>query len=283
MDWWRSWHGAPIDPKWLLIARRAQVAPGMVSAVAWALFDYASQQPDRGSVAGFDTETYAEWAGWDEAQVVTVIYLMRAKSIITDDDRLAAWDDRQPKREDNSTERVQRWRDNHRSTGVTQPVSSDETQCNATQHTETLDKIREESDTETESPEGAPQAAPSAPPPLKRRKGKVKSKAETPEQVTWFRSVIGRFPPKELYPRVCAVVDARRDDKLLEECWQAWIATGYNPRNYGWFLDWYRSGRAGNGAKPNGNGRWPTAAERQSADYNRKMAALLGEDDDHGQ
>jgi len=29
MDWFRSWHGAPNDPKWLVIARKAGVAPGM--------------------------------------------------------------------------------------------------------------------------------------------------------------------------------------------------------------------------------------------------------------
>lgn len=62
-EWFRSWHGAPTDSKFLLIAKRAQVAPGMVSAVYWALLDYASQNEPRGSVEGFDTETYAEWAG----------------------------------------------------------------------------------------------------------------------------------------------------------------------------------------------------------------------------
>lgn len=54
MDWFRSWHGAPTDNKWLLIAKRAGVTPMMVSAVFWALLDYASQQEERGSVAGFD-------------------------------------------------------------------------------------------------------------------------------------------------------------------------------------------------------------------------------------
>lgn len=63
MDWFRSWHGAPTDNKWLLIAKRAGVTPMMVSAVFWALLDYASQQEERGSVAGFDAETYAMWAG----------------------------------------------------------------------------------------------------------------------------------------------------------------------------------------------------------------------------
>ena len=51
MDWFRSWHGAPTDAKWLLIARKSGTTPGQVSAVFWALLDYASQHADRGSVA----------------------------------------------------------------------------------------------------------------------------------------------------------------------------------------------------------------------------------------
>ena len=27
MDWFRSWHGAPTDNKWLVIAKRAMEAP----------------------------------------------------------------------------------------------------------------------------------------------------------------------------------------------------------------------------------------------------------------
>ena len=56
-QWWRSWHGAPTDPKWLVVAEQAHVNPGMVAAVAWALLDHASQQADRGNVSEFDVET----------------------------------------------------------------------------------------------------------------------------------------------------------------------------------------------------------------------------------
>ena len=54
IEWFRSWHGAPTDNKWLVIAKRAGVPAGMVSAVVWALFDYASQNENRGSVEDFD-------------------------------------------------------------------------------------------------------------------------------------------------------------------------------------------------------------------------------------
>lgn len=41
MDWFRSHHGAPTDPKWQVIARRAKVTPAEVVALFWLLLDYA--------------------------------------------------------------------------------------------------------------------------------------------------------------------------------------------------------------------------------------------------
>lgn len=109
-DWWRSHHGAPTDPKWLLIAKRAGVAPGIVSAIAWALLDHASQSAERGGVADFDVETYAAFSGFEEDQIAAVIRAMEDKGIIADG-RISAWERRQPKREDDSTERTRRYRD----------------------------------------------------------------------------------------------------------------------------------------------------------------------------
>ena len=111
-----------------------------------------------------------------------------------------------------------------------------------------------------------PLTAPAKP----KRERKVKpDKPEVPEQVTWFRSVIGRFPPKELYPQVVAVVDGRRDSELLAECWQSWIAAGYNRANYAWFLDWYKSGRI---ARRNGSG---PASEGQAERVARIAAGIM--------
>ena len=44
-SWFRSWHGAPTDNKWLVIARRANVSAGVVSAVV--LGAIGSCQPSR--------------------------------------------------------------------------------------------------------------------------------------------------------------------------------------------------------------------------------------------
>ena len=119
-EWFRSWHGAPTDSKFLLIAKRAQVAPGMVSAVYWALLDYASQNEPRGSADGFDTETYAEWAGWEERDVIAIIAALTSKGAIVDG-RIVAWEKRQPKKEDpGAAERMRKMRDAQRNASVTQ-------------------------------------------------------------------------------------------------------------------------------------------------------------------
>lgn len=112
-DWFRSWHGAPTDNKWLVIAKKAGVAPGVVSAVMWALLDHASQNDSRGFVGDFDVETYSIFSGFEEAGVMAVIAALEDKGVIVDG-RLGAWEKRQPKREDNSTSRVTKHREERR-------------------------------------------------------------------------------------------------------------------------------------------------------------------------
>lgn len=131
IDWFRSWHGAPTDPKWLMIASRAKCDAGMVSAVVWALFDHASQQERRGDVSSFDPETYAAFSGWEADKIAAILQAMKDKCLIQDN-RLSAWDKRQPKREDSSAERTKKWRE--RSV----------TQRDASERNVTLDKSRED-------------------------------------------------------------------------------------------------------------------------------------------
>lgn len=106
--WWRSWHGAPMDHKWAVIAARSGVKVGVVSAIAWALFDYASQHKERGTVEGFDVETYSVYSGFTIDEVEEVIRAMNDKGVIKDG-RLSAWDKRQPK-SDKEVQRVTEWR-----------------------------------------------------------------------------------------------------------------------------------------------------------------------------
>lgn len=83
MDWFRCYHGAPTDPKWLLIAKRANVRPIHVIGTWWALLDYASQHPDRGSIDGFDAETFALFAGMEEGDVVRILEQLALAGLIS--------------------------------------------------------------------------------------------------------------------------------------------------------------------------------------------------------
>lgn len=159
-SWFRSWHGAPTDSKWLVIAKRANVAPGMVSAVFWALLDTASQAEERGSVTGFDPEAYALWAGWEETDVQAVIVAMKAKGVIGADDRLTAWDKRQPKREDDSSDRVRQHRERQKTQQNT--PNADVTHGNAAKRSVTHGN-NTDTDTDTEKEGTQPRPSPAAP------------------------------------------------------------------------------------------------------------------------
>lgn len=115
-DWFRSWHGAPTDPKWLGIAKRAGVAPGIAVAVAWALMDRASQASERGSIEGHDAEGLAYFFGCEPEQVEAIVAAMTDKGMIVDG-RFTAWEKRQPVREDDSSQRVKAFRERKKTQG----------------------------------------------------------------------------------------------------------------------------------------------------------------------
>lgn len=94
MDWFRSHHGAPSDPKWLVIARKAKVAPVVVVSTFWMLLDYASQHQDRGTVTGFDVEVAAAFLGVEDEEVAAVLAVMEERGMIADG-RLKSWEKRQ--------------------------------------------------------------------------------------------------------------------------------------------------------------------------------------------
>lgn len=168
-DWFRSWHGAPTDPKWLLIARKADVAPGVVAAVVWALLDHASQCERRGDVSGFDIETYAAFSGFEEARIEAVLVALREKNIIAGN-RLAAWDRRQPKREDGSAERAAAWREHQkrqrnaekRADTDTNESERSRTQPNAEEHREEQRRLEQKVSVASASYEATATGAPSS-------------------------------------------------------------------------------------------------------------------------
>ena len=125
-QWFRSWHGAPTDPKWLGIARKAGVAPGIVAAVVWALLDRASQSSERGCIDGYDADGIACFMGCEPEQVEAIVGIMHEKAILVGN-AFSGWDKHQPAREDGSAERAKAWRERKR------------TQANAEEPPQTLD------------------------------------------------------------------------------------------------------------------------------------------------
>lgn len=225
--WWRSWHGAPMDHKWAVIAARAGVKVGVVSAIAWALLDYASQHKERGTVYDFDVETYAVYSGFSEEEVRAVIQAMQDKDIIVDG-RFANWEKRQPKSEkeiQRATEYRQRQANVTESYAVLQNV------------TENCTDTDTDTDTDTEAESSTP------PPPPAR-----------PEIFTVYEKEIGMLTPSVT-------------DKLLaaeNEYPPGWVgdalqeASSHNKRNWAYaaaiLKRWKAEGR-GAGTKPPPGGK----------------------------
>lgn len=124
MEWFRSWHGAPTDIKWMGVAQLANkllkcetdetvsnvsVTPLHVSGISWALLDYASQHDERGSIDGFDVSSYALWAGIPAAVIIAVVNALADKKVI-EGNGFKNWAKRQPQ-DEKSTERVRRYRE----------------------------------------------------------------------------------------------------------------------------------------------------------------------------
>lgn len=140
VEWWRSWHGAPTDPKWLSIARRSGVGVDRVICIIWYLMDCASQAGERGDISGCDHEGFCDFTGIPDDEFASVIAALNDKGILVNG-RFAAWEKRQPKRErdqDISTNRVRAFRQRQHL----------ETPCNATKRLDKEEEEEEEEDTE---------------------------------------------------------------------------------------------------------------------------------------
>ncbi len=152
MEWLRWFHGTTSDPKLRMIAERSNTTVANVVAIWAALLENASASENRGTLSGWNSEDIAFSLGVTDETVVTVCNAMKRRGLFhTDSDRLTNWEKRNPIRErhDDSTERVQRFREKQKAlkmeSGVTPPV----TPRNAKKHP---DKIRlEEKEKEKEA------------------------------------------------------------------------------------------------------------------------------------
>lgn len=145
-DWFRQYHGTPTDSKWRVVARRSGQHLAIVVALWTLMEDYASQQPERGSLTEWDDEVAAAALDLEPEQVRAIREAMQGLTLTGD--RLTAWERRQPKREreDDSAERVRQHRQRTKDTkpdDVT-PRNANETPPNAvvTEETPRLDETR---------------------------------------------------------------------------------------------------------------------------------------------
>lgn len=154
MAWFRWHEGTSSDPKFHLIARKSGQPVAFALAIWAMLLERASAAEVRGDVSGFDCESADAALGIPDGATEAIFAAMVAKGMIVDD-RIAKWEERQPKKEDaTSTERVREHRARQKAKSETQcneaqrqetpcnAVKHDETQCNETKRQETLDKSR---------------------------------------------------------------------------------------------------------------------------------------------
>jgi 5-methylcytosine-specific restriction endonuclease McrA len=119
MNWFRWYHGTTKDPKWRVIAEKAHTTIPNVIAIWAALLENASESPIRGQLSGWNSEDVAACFNVTLETVEAVCNAMQHKTLTGE--AIKAWDTRQVKRErdDDSSDRVARYRDRVRENGGT--------------------------------------------------------------------------------------------------------------------------------------------------------------------
>lgn len=139
MKWFRWYHGSINDPKFRVIAKRADCTLERVIFVWAAILESASQNDERGQF-GIEVDELSIMLDCDEEDIEKILLVMSEKGIITENN-VVAWERRQYEG-DNSTQRVKRYRERQKAN-----KNNGETQCNGN---ETLQKRDE---TERNAPE----------------------------------------------------------------------------------------------------------------------------------
>ncbi|KMS58771.1 hypothetical protein [Sphingobium cupriresistens] len=123
-SWVRLWLDMPTDPKWRVIARKSGQPLPCVIALFTLMLTEGAKAAKPGTVAGLSVEDAAAALDMDEDAVSSIIAAMDGRVIL--DGRLTGWEKRQPKREDDSSQRVKKHRAEKRDAS-----KRDVTQCNA--------------------------------------------------------------------------------------------------------------------------------------------------------
>lgn len=131
MNWFRTYHGFTTDPKWRVVANRAKSTPANVMATVLYFLERAScNAVKRGVTQGFVTPEIAVTLGVSEEETQRIIDNLILIGFMTEGE-ISNWNDRQPRREDNSTERVKAHRQRKKAARETGESNAGETQGNA--------------------------------------------------------------------------------------------------------------------------------------------------------
>jgi hypothetical protein len=145
-QWLRLWHDMPTDPKWRTIAKQAAQRIGDVIAVYNYMLVTASNAVKRGNITGWNDEDIASALDLETDDVKAIREAMQGR--VLDGEYLKGWEKRQPKREDNSSERVSAYRkakklENDQPDKTVTPCNSPVTQCNAPDKDKDKEKKKE--------------------------------------------------------------------------------------------------------------------------------------------
>lgn len=117
-DWVRLWHDMPTDPKWRVIARKSgQPLPCVLALFTLMLTNASGNAAERGVLLAWDHEDAGAALDMEPEAIEAIYDAMQGK--VLDGNKLTGWDRRQPKREDNSSARVAKHR-NDKKRDVTQ-------------------------------------------------------------------------------------------------------------------------------------------------------------------
>ena len=146
MDWFRWYHGSVNDPKFGLVARKAGASVAEVIATWAALLEQASASDDRGNPGEPDFEAIDFALGMDDGKARRIYERMRERLLIdAETGRVAAWEKRQPKREDDTAaDRKRRQREREHELKMASVTGNESRNVTQTSRQVTLEERREE-------------------------------------------------------------------------------------------------------------------------------------------
>jgi uncharacterized phage protein (TIGR02220 family) len=121
------------DPKWRTIARKSNQRIGDVISVYMHMMTAASNATERGRTQGWSDEDVATALDIETSDVVSIREAMQGR--VLEGDYLTGWEKRQPKREDDSSSRGKKWREDSKNNSE----SENQTQPNAGERKSVVD------------------------------------------------------------------------------------------------------------------------------------------------